>query len=203
MVILVVKRSNDAVFCPACYGSDIELWNICPEKVLDENHPGYEAFIESKVVNCGGINDYPFYHPENIPTLFPNGFDASVAFTVPTFGAAFIYGYHHFEIDPLTENFLLTVGEICSLFLSHCDNGARFDVDKHVTEPVALLPLTPRQWAIKEAMLRGLTNAAIAKEMNFSESLIRHETIRIYSKLGINGRKDLFRLEGESLDQAQ
>lgn len=35
------------------------------------------------------------------------------------------------------------------------------------------------------------TNAAIASELGYSESLIRQETIIIYRKLGVSGRKDL------------
>jgi DNA-binding NarL/FixJ family response regulator len=36
-----------------------------------------------------------------------------------------------------------------------------------------------------------LTNAQIAHEIGYSESLIRQETVVIYRKLGVSGRKEI------------
>ena len=51
--------------------------------------------------------------------------------------------------------------------------------------------LTGRQQAIVEMIKDGRTNGSIALELGYSESLIRQETIQIYRKLGISGRRDL------------
>ena len=51
--------------------------------------------------------------------------------------------------------------------------------------------LTERQEVILQMIELGDTNAVIATKMGYSESLIRQETIAIYRKLGIEGRKDL------------
>lgn len=51
--------------------------------------------------------------------------------------------------------------------------------------------LTERQELILELIQEGKTNANIAHAMGYSESLIRQESIAIYRKLGIEGRKDL------------
>lgn len=51
--------------------------------------------------------------------------------------------------------------------------------------------LTARQKFILERIKSGKTNAAIARELGFSESLIRQETIIIYSKLGVSGRNEI------------
>ena len=51
--------------------------------------------------------------------------------------------------------------------------------------------LTKRQFLILELIKENLTNADIATNLGYSESTIRQETIVIYRKLGINGRKDL------------
>ena len=51
--------------------------------------------------------------------------------------------------------------------------------------------LTERQELILELILEGKTNHLIATRMGYSESLIRQESIVIYRKLGIEGRKDL------------
>ena len=51
--------------------------------------------------------------------------------------------------------------------------------------------LTERQKVIVIMIQEGKTNASIAELLGFSESLIRQETIIIYRKLGIHGRRDL------------
>ena len=51
--------------------------------------------------------------------------------------------------------------------------------------------LTERQSQIVTMIKEGLTNGAIGLQLGYSESLIRHETISIYEKLGIEGRRQL------------
>lgn len=51
--------------------------------------------------------------------------------------------------------------------------------------------LTPRQEIVLSRLKEGQTNREIARELGFSESLIRQETIIIYSKLGVSGRKEI------------
>jgi DNA-binding CsgD family transcriptional regulator len=52
-------------------------------------------------------------------------------------------------------------------------------------------PLTTRQRTILALIQEGLTNSQIAGEIGYSESLVRQESVLIYSKLGIRGRVDL------------
>lgn len=52
-------------------------------------------------------------------------------------------------------------------------------------------PLTIRQELIYSYMERGIVNREIAEAIRYSESLVRHETIIIFSKLGIVGRKEI------------
>jgi DNA-binding CsgD family transcriptional regulator len=52
-------------------------------------------------------------------------------------------------------------------------------------------PLTLRQQVILEMMKKRMTNREIAREIRYSESLVRQETITIFAKLGFAGRKDL------------
>ena len=52
-------------------------------------------------------------------------------------------------------------------------------------------PLTERQELIVSLIQEGKTNGHISKLLGYSESLIRHETMIIYQKLGLGGRKEL------------
>lgn len=51
--------------------------------------------------------------------------------------------------------------------------------------------LSERQNRIIELIKGNRTNASIASILGYSESLIRQETIQIYRKLGISGRREL------------
>lgn len=53
--------------------------------------------------------------------------------------------------------------------------------------------LSERQALILEMVKDGMTNKAIVDELGYSESLIRQETMAIYQKLGIEGRRELTR----------
>lgn len=53
--------------------------------------------------------------------------------------------------------------------------------------------LTVRQVVILQAMARGLTNAQIAREINFSESTVRLESMSIYRTFGVHSRTDAVR----------
>jgi DNA-binding CsgD family transcriptional regulator len=52
-------------------------------------------------------------------------------------------------------------------------------------------PLTPRQDEILNLMRVGKTNEEIAMKIGYSSSLVKQETMLIFSKLGISGRRDL------------
>jgi DNA-binding NarL/FixJ family response regulator len=51
------------------------------------------------------------------------------------------------------------------------------------------VPLSDRQFVIAGFLEQGFNNAQIAAEMGYSESLIRQETVAIYRKLQVTGRK--------------
>lgn len=50
--------------------------------------------------------------------------------------------------------------------------------------------LTVRQSVILQGMAQGLTNAQIARQINFSESTVRLESLAIYRFLGVHSRAD-------------
>jgi DNA-binding CsgD family transcriptional regulator len=200
---LVILAGDGSLHYPYANGKNIEHVQEGPAGILDEHVPGHDAFVNGLVVEMGGILEYPFYRPDKVDAMFPDGFQSSLAVPIPDFGALKVFFQERYRLDGRLETFFRSIGEILSTNLKNGHHSKDFNVD-HV-EKVLLphLPLTPRQWAIKDAMLRGLTNGAIAREMNFSESLIRHETIRIYSKMGINGRKELFALEAEKANNQE
>jgi DNA-binding CsgD family transcriptional regulator len=90
------------------------------------------------------------------------------------------------------ELFLKTIGGITFLHFyrskSRGENGNNGHRDRSVKKSGAL---TGRQEAIKDLIEKGLSNPEIAKEIGYSESLVRQETMAIYSTLNVSGRKEL------------
>jgi len=57
-------------------------------------------------------------------------------------------------------------------------------------EDCSVEDLTDRQKRILDGMARGKTNGAIARELGYSESTIRHESMTIYRTLGVSRREE-------------
>ena len=116
--------------------------------------------------------------------ILPYGVIALTLNSVPTINREF-------------EKFIRAASSLAGLFFK----GAEFRVEhfsrKNSPSRVRRTGvLTDRQLMIKALMEKGYSNPAIAAEIGYSESLVRQETMAIYSTLNISGRKDL--LEGKS-----
>jgi DNA-binding NarL/FixJ family response regulator len=64
------------------------------------------------------------------------------------------------------------------------------------------IPLTDRQFVIAGLLEQGFNNAQIAAEIEYSESLIRQETVAIYRKLQVTGRKAMQAIRDLNLESA-
>ena len=58
--------------------------------------------------------------------------------------------------------------------------------------------LTVRQTVILQGMAQGLTNAQIARQINFSESTVRVESMGIYRHFDVHSRSDAVRAAQEA-----
>ena len=87
------------------------------------------------------------------------------------------------------EEFLHFISSLLTSFewALHGKSGKR--VDPWFNEESERLSI--REEKILELIRSGLTNAEIAHEIGYSESLIRQETVAIYRKLGVSGRKEI------------
>ena len=83
---------------------------------------------------------------------------------------------------------------ICSLLTSfEWDFNARLGKKRDLWFDEKLFSFTEREERIVELIRLGKTNYEIAKELGYSESLIRQETVTIYRKLGVTGRKEIMK----------
>jgi DNA-binding CsgD family transcriptional regulator len=96
------------------------------------------------------------------------------------------------KVDKQFELFLKTVGGITFLHFyrskSRGENGNNGQRDRSVKKSGVL---TARQETIKSLMEKGLSNPKIAEQIGYSDSLVRQETMAIFSTLNVSGRKEL------------
>ena len=95
------------------------------------------------------------------------------------------------------RNYYSMLKSLFSLYIHQLDGSqnSRRRGGSQAKENLIGQQLTERQSLILDLIKSGMTNIAIAHKMGYSESLIRQETMAIYQKLGIDGRKDLTRTE--------
>lgn len=91
-----------------------------------------------------------------------------------------------FKLDQLAkfQTYFDCIRSVLSMYLN-------LQVKKFVDEFELTNQLTPRQVTILKLIHDGYNNRQIASELSYSVSLIRQETMRIYAKLGVNGRNEL------------
>jgi DNA-binding CsgD family transcriptional regulator len=97
--------------------------------------------------------------------------------------------------DEEYRRYFSTLKSMLSLYL-HLISEAGFPESQRLprSKSVALgEKLTERQVLILDLIKEGKTNIAIADRLGYSESLIRQETMVIYQKLGVDGRREITR----------
>jgi DNA-binding CsgD family transcriptional regulator len=102
----------------------------------------------------------------------------------------------HFQ-DPLSQEGLVEVENMMSelikpltiFFFNRSPKVTESTAVRDVT-PINARAFTPRQKEILKRMAAGETNAAIAGELGFSVSTVRHETMKIYDKLAVSDRHE-------------
>lgn len=93
------------------------------------------------------------------------------------------------SLIPEFESFLRCISSLLTAFEGQVRNKKRGGGELWFDENVD--SLSRRQAEILQLIREGKTNPQIADELGFSESLIRQETVSIYRKLGVSGRKEI------------
>jgi DNA-binding CsgD family transcriptional regulator len=103
------------------------------------------------------------------------------------------------EVDQEFETFLRTIGTL--IMLHHLRQQVRvhsFELKSKQKRESKHGALTTRQLLIRRLIEKGHTNAEIAEQIGYSESLVRHETMEIYAVLNVSGRKELLDNSGNA-----
>jgi DNA-binding NarL/FixJ family response regulator len=106
-----------------------------------------------------------------------------------------------FKDEDTDRLFLTAVGSLLGLY-GQSIPPALVDAARLAKEQTDLegFPLTQRQLVIAGMLERGHSNIEIAQEIGFSESLIRQESVAIYEKLNVSGRKAMQAIHNLNLE---
>ncbi len=179
-------------------------------------NPFSQAMQKDKVLIFGGLEKL-FSNPLDQVEVESDisSLEYALAWPIYLLGAGLSFAKEEVALDSLDELFFRAIGGMLALHHMYTstlsdindglssvtpDGGQRGDPPLSNVGLVVFTDksgdLTSRQKIIVEELRRGKTNATIAHDLNFSSSLIRQETMEIYRKMGISGRKEL--LEEES-----
>ncbi len=131
----------------------------------------------------------------NIPD-YDSNWKSFISCPMQQYGAYTLVLDKEAPLDNYFEQFIKTVGTLIALHQVRQFSQA-VPVFQRPRDSVVKqgMMLTPRQERIKVWIEKGMTNSEIAQEIGYSESLVRHETIEIYAKLNVSGRKELLNEE--------
>ena len=147
------------------------------QSILLVNHDlNYKSHFKSAV----GIEDADIWQSTILMPVLPDYFATISTRTV-------------LEESEVNIEYFNAIRALLILFLRSLDSSKSATVRSGRTkkESAPGVKLTERQALILELIERGDTNRSIAVKLGYSESLIRQETMVIYKKLGIDGRRDL------------
>ena len=164
-------------------------WGNIP---LSVNAPFTDSIKNDKVILLKKVESLVRYPSLANYEGVPQGWESYLVCPILPYGLIALTLDSTPKIDRQFESFLKTVGVITIQHLSRNQKGFKNSNHSHGEKGIKKSgSLTDRQILIKKLMEKGLVNTAIAKEIGYSESLVRQETMRIYATLNISGRKEL------------
>lgn len=182
--------SSGALNHVSSFGFDQEEIQRWSKLSLELEIPITEAVLKNKCVIVGSPDEFLEKYPI-AAKLGVDDFDWKSCIAVPIvpYGVYFLVLQSKPKKDQEFEHFLRAVGHLLSMSLRYKTRGhIPKSPEKNTPES-----LSPRQKLVMSLLSKGFTNAQIAQEIGYSESLVRQETIAIYSALKVSGRKELIK----------
>ena len=187
-VAVSLLRDDGKVICDLAFGFQHNERMIGSTSSILSDRPGSEALMKLRTIILSQ-NDVENKYPDFIKQDFMEGYKSAVLMPV---GTRKIYGFAMQEsVDKIEgfEQYAECVQSLLNFYENFIDTSTDLNALKKSLATSKVL--TARQGEIVRLIKDGKTNSAIAEELGYSESLIRQETIVIYRKLGISGRKEL------------
>jgi DNA-binding CsgD family transcriptional regulator len=173
-----------------------------------EKYPITDAMRNRKTIWINTLPDWGDEYPLLKPYQFLGTEKSFICMAIEKCGTPVavvgIFASPMIEVDGETDAFLGTIANLLSLYLFSEEelpanrNGSQ-GKSKTLKRSQANEALSERQLLILKLISENRTNILISELLGYSESTIRQETIKIYAKLGCNGREEASRIYKESL----
>jgi DNA-binding NarL/FixJ family response regulator len=144
-------------------------------------------------------NEYPLMAEVKTSVEWLSG----VVIPVYPIGGMALYSAKEITMSKSLEVFFVAIGSLLGLYASRLPSSLAeeaVNVKKKIDLPQ--IPLTDRQFVIAGLLEKGFNNTEIAEAISYSESLIRQETVAIYRKLQVTGRKAMQAITTLNLEAA-
>lgn len=175
------------------YGYSEEQTAGWQEFPLSEKLPVTDCIRNDQLIWLADTNDWQKDYPDLAKYPGDSFSNTFIAASIDIHGApaAALGIMCNVQIAPTPEliSFVSAVAAMVALFLSRITEGRLGNVIRgELVGNQAYL--SQRQMKILQLMAQDFTNPQIGKELGFSESTVRQETMRIYQILQVAGRKE-------------
>jgi DNA-binding CsgD family transcriptional regulator len=168
---------------------------------IQEKIPITTAIRENTVFIAYNGTEYEKEFPLVAGSTYEGKWVSGVAIPVSPVGGMALYSTKKLDLTEAMKIFYSAIGSLLGLYSSQLPKAlvmAAVVAKEKIDLPH--IPLSDRQAVIADLLERGFNNAQIALEIGYSESLIRQETVAIYRKLEVTGRKALQLLRALKID---
>jgi DNA-binding CsgD family transcriptional regulator len=163
---------------------------------LSDRLPITDAIRLRKIITINTLPMWPDEYTEILNFPYSSEEAAFIAFPIERSGTpvavAGIFFSSKIDINPDLEIFFQSIANILTIYLYPqgvtSPHSGQSNTMKLVRSSQRGLELTQRQQLILHMISEGRTNVGIGEMLKYSESTIRQETIKIFSKLGCDGR---------------
>jgi DNA-binding CsgD family transcriptional regulator len=192
--IFLSQLHPDGIVRPIdAFGYSEEQMQGWREFPLNEKLPVTDAIRNDQLVWLADHDDWERDYPElaNYPGDLASQTFIALSIDIHGAPAGALGIMSRVQVHPTPEliSYISAIGGMVGLYLSRISQG-RFSQVVRGNEGANGEFLSPRQMRILDLMAQSFTNPQIAKELGFSESTVRQETMRIYQILQVSGRKE-------------
>ena len=169
--------------------------------LLSDHLPITHAIRARKLILINSLPNWPDEYPVLKSTPYDSLEKSFIAFPIERSGTpvavAAIFFNSELTLDPDIELFIQSIANVLAMYLYRqpCSESlyrkrlAGQELGEAQRAELGM-ELTQRQQLILRMVSEGRTNMTISEMLKYSESTIRQETIKIFSKLGCDGRDE-------------
>lgn len=210
---VIAKLDNqNSIIIIGRYGINSDLYGLYEDCFsLNDRLPITDAIRQSKVIVIDSLPEWPEEYSELLTSPYQSEESSLLAFPIEKSGTPIasiaIFFESPFEMDPEVTLFIESIANLLSIYLHSQEHSASVINIHHSRISSQSLQsgadLTQRQLLILRMISEGRTNIAIGEMLKYSESTIRQETIKIFSKLHCHGRDEASKIYKSRLAKVQ